>query len=116
MLNKRKIGSNNESIAIEYLKQNGYKILDKNFFTSIGEIDIIAKNDDYYVFIEVKYRKSSKYGLGYEAVNKKKQNTIMKVAEFYMYKNKIPFDSKVRFDVVSIDNDSINIFKNAFPL
>lgn len=114
MLNKRQIGTNKEKIAAKFLVDNGYKILEHNFYTNIGEIDIIAKDKDYLVFIEVKYRFNNKYGLGYEAVTKKKQKTIYKVAEFYMYKNKISFDSKVRFDVVSIDGTNIQILKNAF--
>lgn len=114
MLNKRQIGTNKEKIAAEYLKNNGYEILEHNFYASNGEIDIIARENDYLVFIEVKYRFNDKYGLGYEAVTKKKQMTIYKVAQFYMYKNKISFDSKVRFDVVSIDGKDVQILKNAF--
>ena len=114
-MNKRKIGKFYEDKAIEFLENNNYKIIDRNFFTNIGEIDIIAKNDDYLVFIEVKFRSSNEYGLGYEAVNKHKQNIIMKVAQIYLYKNKISFDSKIRFDVLSIDKNNMVIFKNAFP-
>ena len=116
MLNKRQIGTNKEKIAAEYLRVNGYEILEQNFYANNGKIDIIAKDNDFLVFIEVKYRYNDKYGLGYEALIKKKQMTIYKVAQYYMYKNKISFDSKVRFDVVSIDGNKVQILKNAFMI
>ena len=116
MLNQRQIGTNKEKIAAEYLRVNGYEILEQNFYANNGKIDIIAKDNDFLVFIEVKYRYNDKYGLGYEALIKKKQMTIYKVAQYYMYKNKISFDSKVRFDVVSIDGNKVQILKNAFMI
>lgn len=116
MLNKREIGTKKEKIAVKFLVDNGYEILEQNFYASDGEIDIIAKDKDYLVFVEVKYRFNNKYGLGYESVTKKKQMTINKVAKYYMFKNNISFDSKVRFDVVSIDGNNIQIIKNAFMI
>ena len=113
-MNKRVVGKQYEDMAVSYLSENAYIIIDRNFFTKIGEIDIIGKNDGYLCFIEVKYR--DKYGLtsGIEAVDKRKQHTIYKVAELYMMKNKIMQDTPCRFDVVSIDGTEITLIKNAF--
>ena len=113
--NNRKIGAYEENIATKYLSDNGYKIIEKNFFTKIGEIDIIATDeDDVLCFIEVKYRKSKNFGEGLEAVDKKKQRRIYNSARIYMCLNHIKEDSKCRFDVVSILDDKITLIKNAF--
>lgn len=113
--NNRKIGEYEENIATKYLSDNGYKILEKNFFTKIGEIDIIAtEEDDVLCFIEVKYRKSKNFGEGLEAVDKKKQRRIYNSARIYMCLNHIKEDRKCRFDVVSILDDEITLIKNAF--
>ena len=113
--NNRKIGAYEENIATKYLSDNGYKIIEKNFFTKIGEIDIIANDeDDVLCFIEVKYRKSKNFGEGLEAVDKKKQRRIYNSARIYMCLNHIKEDRKCRFDVVSILDDEITLIKNAF--
>ena len=83
-LNKRVIGTIWEQAAINYLKNNGYEILETNYRCRIGEIDIIAKDDGYFVFIEVKYRKTSFMGDPFEAINSKKQSTIRKTASYYL--------------------------------
>ncbi|MDO5564572.1 MAG: YraN family protein [Eubacteriales bacterium] len=113
-MNKRQIGTKYEEKAILYLKDNGYKILKKNFRNRIGEIDIIALNDDYICFIEVKERSSKRCGLGMEAVTLKKQKNIIKVAKYYLYINKYNINQNVRFDIVSIDEEKITLIKNAF--
>ena len=74
--NKRVTGADNEQRATEYLIDNGYSILERNFRNKTGEIDIIAKKDNYIVFVEVKYRSNNKYGYAVEAVNYKKQQIV----------------------------------------
>jgi len=113
-MNKRVLGDMEEIITTKFLEDNGYEILCRNFRCKIGEIDIIAKNDGYLVFIEVKYRTTIKYGTPGMAINYKKQNTIMKVAQFYMSKNDIQQDMPVRFDAVLVLGNNIEIIKNAF--
>lgn len=114
MYNKRQVGTQNEELAVKYLEENGYQIINKNFYCRTGEIDIIAKDGDYIVFIEVKYRTSSKYGLPIEAVNFNKMRKITRTALFYMHKNKNSTDIPIRFDVVVLLKDQINLIKNAF--
>ena len=114
MYNKRSIGTENEQKAVNYLKQNGYQILATNFFCRAGEIDIIAKDSKYLVFIEVKYRKDTGTGEPLEAVNYRKMRNITRSARYYMHKNYISEDTPCRFDVVSILKDNIQLIKNAF--
>lgn len=116
MNNSRDIGAIGEDIAIKYLRENGYVILERNFRTKTGEIDIIASINDIIVFIEVKTRNSDKYGLPYEAVNYKKQQKIIKVAQNYINLRRLN-DYQYRFDIIEIFLNSqtrVNHIENAF--
>jgi len=115
MKNKRAIGSNYEKIAGQYLEQQGYLIVEYNFHSRFGEIDIIAKHEGYLVFIEVKYRENDKSGHPLEAVSVSKQRTISKCAFYYLQKHKLQEES-VRFDVVGILGNKIQVIQNAFDL
>lgn len=112
--NNRQVGTSYEDLAIKYLESNGYHILEKNFRCRMGEIDIIAIDENCLVFIEVKYRKDNKSGYAIEAVTKSKQRTIFKVAEFYMQKNNIQENTPSRFDIIGFDGCNISHVKNAF--
>ena len=120
MLNKRQqFGRESESLAVRYLKKNGYKILEQNYRNKLGEIDIIAKEKDTLVFVEVKARKSNLFGSPKWAVTPKKQRKISMVALYYLKATK-QTHVKARFDVVSLslaeDNPRTEIIKNAFEL
>lgn len=115
---KQELGLNGEKLALKKLKQMRYKIIEKNFWCKIGEIDIIAKDKDILVFVEVRTRKWSKYGLPEETINYKKQAKVRKVAEWYLVKNKLN-DVICRFDAIGIIWDRENkikmeVIKNAF--
>ncbi|MCR5031525.1 MAG: YraN family protein [Lachnospiraceae bacterium] len=112
--NKRTIGTEYEEKAATYLKQQGLSILEKNFRNRFGEIDLIGKDGNYLVFIEVKYRFDEKKGLPMEAVSFRKQKTICKVSDYYRMLHQIPEETGIRFDVVSIENNAISWYKNAF--
>lgn len=103
-----------EQKAAEYLKQQGYRILQRNFYSRYGEIDIIAREGRYLVFIEVKYRTNTSHGSPQEAVSRKKQRTICKVANYYRLTHGIPEDTPCRFDVVAILEDDIILLRDAF--
>lgn len=112
-MNNRKIGSSYERIAGEYLKLKGYEILEYNFRCRSGEIDIIARDGEYLVFCEVKYRQNVGKGTPFEAVTIEKQKKISKTALYYVttkYRRDIP----CRFDVVGILGNEIRVVKNAF--
>ena len=105
-------GKDGEEKACNYLKSKKYKILEKNYRCLYGEIDIIAKYNNTLVIIEVKYRKSAKFGKGYEAVNYTKQQKIIKTLQYYINKKNVKMP--VRFDVISIDDNEITHIENAF--
>jgi len=93
----------------------GYEILTRNFRFHKNEIDIIAKDGKYLVFVEVKARKNPLHGYGFQAVDRHKQTLIRKVAQAYLINNRLSLtDTPCRFDVVSLDGDEITLFKNAF--
>ena len=98
---KHEFGKYGENIAINYLIKKGYKIIEKNFLCKQGEIDIIARYKNEFVFVEVKTRTSIKYGNPIEAVNKNKTKHMYNSAQFYLYRNGLQ-NYFVRFDVVEI--------------
>ncbi len=114
MMNKRAVGTGKEDEAARFLQECGLKIRELNFRNRFGEIDIIASDGEYIVFVEVKYRKTAAKGHPEEAVDFRKAKVISKVADYYMVCKKLPSDTKVRFDVVAIEGDQIRWHKNAF--
>lgn len=96
------VGNKGEEIACNYLKKLGYKIIERNFRIRGGEIDIVAKDKNDLVFVEVKARWSHKYGLPIEAVTPWKLKALFKTALFYIQKIKWG-EKPYRFDVISID-------------
>ena len=111
--NKRQIGTEKEKLAGAYLEKNGYEIIEYNFRCKQGEIDIVAKDGEYLVFCEIKYRSNTKNGTPFEAVDYKKQRVISRCALFYIAKHRIN-DVPCRFDVVSVTDKEIQVLKNAF--
>lgn len=111
--NKRKIGTHYEKLAGNYLEQNGYEIIAYNFRSSVGEIDIVARDGAYLVFCEVKYRRTAKAGYPAEAISPEKRRRISKCAQYYLYQNGFE-DVPCRFDVVCILGNELELIKNAF--
>lgn len=94
------LGDFGEDTAVVYLVNCGYEILCRNFCVKGGEIDIVARDNDTIVFIEVKTRSSTKYGYPSEAVDHKKLMNMRHAAEMYILKN--PTESEMRFDVIEV--------------
>lgn len=113
-MNKRAIGIDYEKLAGEYLKSQGYEILEYNFRCHMGEIDIIAKDGGYLVFIEVKYRSSKRQGTPLEAVDIRKQRKISKTASYYCLTHGYGESMPCRFDVVGIERSEYIVVQNAF--
>lgn len=101
MLNKKKFGNIGEKIAKEYLEKNGYEIIDNNFSSIQGEIDIIAKDNNEIVFIEVKTRRNKRYGMPVDAVDIRKKEHIFNTAKYFLYKNNVK-NIQIRFDVIEV--------------
>jgi|Wag4MinimDraft_12_1082652.scaffolds.fasta_scaffold00024_18 putative endonuclease len=112
---KRRKGNAGEQKAAAFLKKEGYQIIEKNYRTPFGEIDIIALQNETLVFIEVKSRSSRQFGTGAESVDRRKQYKIIKSAQVYI-KKFYQHEQKCRFDVISIDSGKISHIKNAFTL
>ncbi|PIP20891.1 MAG: YraN family protein [Candidatus Omnitrophica bacterium CG23_combo_of_CG06-09_8_20_14_all_40_11] len=113
------LGKKGEEAAVGLLKDNGYKILLRNYKTKLGEIDIIASDKGTICFIEVKTRQSNRFGSPVEAISESKQRQISKAALAFL-KEKNLLDKKARFDVVSImyskAKPQLDLIKNAFEL
>jgi putative endonuclease len=113
------LGKLGEHLARERLRDLGYRILKTNYRCSLGEVDLVARDGDVLVFVEIKTRKNKSLGQIKEAVNRRKQTQLSKVALAYLKSNNL-WGSKARFDVVSIrlidGKKEIEIIKNAFEL
>jgi len=102
----KKIGQIAEEFASYYLVSQGLTYLEKNFHNRQGEIDLIMKDQDVLVFVEVKYRKNSNFGGAIAAVPYKKQQKIRQCAKFYLQRSQInEYNTPCRFDVVAVEGD-----------
>lgn len=116
--NKKDIGKEGEDIAVKYLTEKGFEIIERNYHYSHGEIDIIANDKQQLVFVEVKTRFNLDYGEPEYAINLKKIKQIKKMAELYLFDKEIE-EVDCRFDVVAIilgdsSNPMIKHYENAF--
>lgn len=113
------LGKSGEEIAVLHLKKKGYRILQRNFKNSLGEIDIIAKDKNTYCFIEVKTRTNLDKGLPQEAITRSKQHKLCKVAVSFLKSRKL-LDSSARFDIVAViktpDTEEVELIQDAFEL
>lgn len=116
-MNTVEAGRSAESMAAKYLEAKGFEIIKRNYQIRGGEIDIIAMDGSFLVFIEVKMRSSEQFGRGAEAVTKKKKDFLVRTAERYIYEND-KYGMNMRFDVVEITNREgkhfVRHIKNAF--
>jgi putative endonuclease len=113
LMNVKK-GMIGENLACDYLLKNGYKILQRNYRSKFGEIDIVALDNKILCFVEVKWRKNSNFGSGLEAISFKKRQKILLTAKEYLVTSK--FEGPSRIDVLSIDGEigEYRLIKNAF--
>lgn len=110
-------GKIGEDIAVEFLRSSGYKIVERNYRCSLGEIDIIAFDKNVLVFIEVRTRNRASFCPPQETVNYSKQKKLQKLSLYFLSSNNIK-NLDCRFDVVAIDlskgKRGVELFKNAF--
>ncbi len=111
-------GTFGEDTAAQFLMSNGYTIIDRNYHSPYGEIDIICSGDEELVFVEVKARRSHSFGEALDAVTESKRQKIIKTAYHYLAKKDI--EIPVRFDIITLDYNkdskdySLRHIKNAF--
>lgn len=98
---RHELGKKGEDIAVEFLEKQNYNILDRNFICRQGEIDVIALDRDYVVFVEIKSRTSTEFGLPSEAVTKTKLKHMVKSAEYYLFVRNLE-NANIRFDVIEV--------------
>lgn len=117
--NLKSKGEEGEEIAVKFLVELGYRILKRNYrYSNKGEVDIVAKDGEYLVFVEVKNRKNLNFGMPEYAITKNKMKQLYKIAAAYQYENKLN-EMECRFDVIAIldqpsGNPYVNHIKNAF--
>jgi len=107
LTSRRKRGNKAEQQASKHLQSHGLKLLEKNFSTKAGEVDLIMRDGETLVFVEVRYRKNTDFGGAAASVTTKKQQRIIKAALAYQQKH-MP-QSSMRFDVVAIEGDNGDI-------
>lgn len=119
----REQGQLTENLACQFLEKQGFQLIEKNYNCRMGEIDLIMKDNDNLVFVEVRYRKSNNFGSGAETITASKQSKLIKTASLYLQRHDKLNRYPARFDVVSISgfigNNNINSInfdwiKNAF--
>lgn len=118
--NRQQTGKFGEQHAAVFLKQNGYTVIERNYRQRCGEIDIIAKDGETLVFIEVKTRRTTGFGSPFEAITTRKKRQIARTAQDYLCRKKLT-NKPARFDVIGIvllkeQKPHIEIIKNAFDI
>jgi putative endonuclease len=115
---RKALGVKGEDLAVQYLKKKGFKVIERNYHCLLGEIDLIAREKDTVVFVEIKARSSLDCGLPQEAVDRFKQKRLIQVARFYMAEHNLKENIPARFDVVAIhltpSGPDIELIKDAF--
>lgn len=110
MKTTKQIGDAGETLAVEELEKTGYRIVERNFRTRFGEIDIVAKEGGTLVFVEVKAKGSDYFGSAAEMITKRKLDKIKRTAQDYLIKNNL--NAAWRIDAVVIDSGELEIIKN----
>ncbi|HIF54327.1 MAG: YraN family protein [Methylococcales bacterium] len=106
-------GEQSEQLACNYLLQQGLSVIAKNFRCQYGELDLIMQDADTLVIVEVRFRKSNKYGGALESITPKKQSRIIATTQYYLMRNN--WHNAIRFDVITLSgNMDIHWIKNAF--
>ena len=112
-------GRQGEELAVRYLQENGYLILERNFRCPLGEMDIVARHGDILVFVEVRSRRSEVYGEPLESIGIVKQKKLSRIALYYLQKHNLQ-GQKARFDVLGVKiqpgGHEIHIVRDAFDV
>jgi len=112
-------GKQGEDIAVAYLKKEGFAVLERNYRCLFGEVDVVAKEGDTIVFVEVKSRRSERFGDPQMAVGLKKQKKLSRISLKYLEERHL-YPCNARFDVVAVrimpEGDKVELIRNAFEL
>ena len=105
-LTKKILGEQSEAMAKKYLEQQGLIYVTQNFLCRRGEIDLIMKDEDQLVFVEVRYRSRDNHGTAAETITRKKRRKIILAAQYYLHKNQLTEKVSCRFDIVTTGNST----------
>lgn len=115
---RQRLGQRAENHALNYLQNQGLQLLSQNFHCKLGEIDLIMQDKDQLVFVEVRYRRDEHFGSVAGSVNTRKQQKIIKTAQYYLMRNESCATMPCRFDVVAVrqahPQNHIEWIKHAF--
>ncbi len=114
-MNNREKGKEYEGRAARYLAGQGFVLLERNYRSRQGEVDLIGFHENCLVFVEVKYRKYTSSGLPEEAVGTQKQSKICAASDYYRLTHPEESCRQIRYDVVAICGEEIRWHQNAFP-
>ncbi len=108
---KQAAGENAEARACDYLRQQGLQLLERNYRCRQGEIDLIMRHGDYTVFVEVRYRRDTRFCSGAETVDRRKQQKLVNAASHYLQRHRRLAQQPARFDVISMSRqaDAVHI-------
>ena len=106
-LSKRGQGEAAETAALHYLEHHGLNLVERNFYCKSGELDLIMRHGTYLVFVEVRSRRSTRFGRAVETVAYRKQQRLLRSAAFYLQKHRL--DLPCRFDIVGINRNSDSV-------
>lgn len=114
-IDTRRRGNVAEAIAVSYLTDHGYQIIERNFSARLGELDVVAYDEGVLVFVEVRCRTDGEHGDAIEMVHPGKQRRVARVAALYLEARRPVFED-ARFDIIGITGDNIELIKDAFRL
>lgn len=102
MIDRKAVGDRGEELARRFFRDRGLAVVDRNFRTRWGEIDLVLRDAGAFRFVEVKYRRSIAYGLPQESVVRAKQHKIRRAAQWWLRLRRLPMDTDIHFDVLAI--------------
>ncbi|WP_221270400.1 YraN family protein [Desulfurispira natronophila] len=110
-LTTRQRGQQQEDLASRYLRQSGYRIEQRNFRTKVAELDIVARDGDTLVLVEVRYRRGN-VAMAQYTVDQNKQRKLWRAAQHYL--RRYPWEGDIRFDVIAINGAQVEHYRDAF--
>lgn len=105
-MNLRSKGKEYENVALNYLERNGLALVDRNYRTTRGEIDLVMRENETLVFVEVRYRARSRFGGGLESIDLHKRRKLVAAARHFLQKTRLDRRMNCRFDVISCDDQT----------
>lgn len=112
--NTRVLGSDAETRARQFLEAKGLATIERNFRRRLGEVDLVMRDGDCLVFVEVRYRRSNRFTAARLTVDHRKQRKLIRTASLFISQRSCPASCPVRFDVLAIDGESIDWIRDAF--